>query len=101
MHPLAQGFRTSDPNIENEPRIVAHGGTISLVTTNGELWQVFDSEGPNGELRDYPLSDDRVYARIFVRMDREAEPRIHRFRDGESRSTSPIEIAGQLERAEP
>jgi hypothetical protein len=99
MHPLTQELATKRASLDGAPRIVAHEGTISVVTPNGQIWQVFDSEGPNGEMRPYPLSDDRVYARIFVRMDQEAEPRIYRFTPEESRSTSAVALQSQLERA--
>lgn len=99
MHPLTQELATKRASLDGEPRIVAHGGVISIVTPNGEIWQVFDLDSPNGEMRDYPLSDDRVYARIFVRMDAQSEPRIYRFASDESRSTGPVPLLTQLEGA--
>jgi hypothetical protein len=99
MHPLTQELATKRANLDGEPRIVAHGGVISIVTPTGEIWQVFDLDSPDGAMRDYPLSDDRVYARIFVRMDAQAEPRIYRFAAGESRSTGPVPLLMQLEGA--
>jgi hypothetical protein len=99
MHPLTQELATKRASLDGEPRIVAHEGTISIVTPAGQIWQVFDSEGPNGEMRNLPLSDDRVWARIFIRMDQDAEPRIYRFSADESRSTAAMSLLAQLERS--
>jgi hypothetical protein len=99
MHPLTQELATKRASLDGEPRIVAHAGVISIVTPTGEIWQVFDLDSPNGQMRDYPLSDDRVYARIFVRMDAQAEPRIYRFANEETRSTGAMALLRQLEGA--
>lgn len=99
MHPLTHELATQRASSAGEPRIVAHDGTISIVTPAGEIWQVFDSEGPDGGIRAYPLSDERIPARIFVRADGDNMVRIYRFADNESRSTGARPLIAQLERA--
>ena len=100
MHPLTHELAMRRAGIDGEPRIVAHAGTLSIVTPRGEIWQVFDSEGPNREVRSCPLSDERIYARIFVRTDADAPARVYRFRVQESRSTGPWPLLAQLAHAE-
>jgi hypothetical protein len=99
MHPLTHELATTRASLDGEPRIVAHAGTLWIVTPSGEIWQVFDSEGPNGEMRPCPLSDDRVWARIFVRVDADNGARIYRFAADESRSTGARPLLLQLEQA--
>lgn len=99
MHPLTHELAVKRASLDGEPRIVAHAGTIWIVTPQGAIWQVFDSEGPDGSMRAYPLSDDRVAARIFVRVDGADTVRMYRFGLGESRSTGAQPLARQLERA--
>jgi hypothetical protein len=101
MHPLTYEMASKRASLDGEPRIVAHGGTIWIVTPQGEIWQVFDSEGPNGTMRNMPLSDDRVWARIFVRIDEDTDVRIYRFGADESRSAGPLPLLAQLKRATP
>ena len=99
MHPLTHQLAVNRAGLDGEPRIVAHSGTISIVTPTGEVWQVFDSEGPGGHMRACPLNDDRVAARIFVRTGADTKVRIYRFGVDELRSTAPRPLLSQLERA--
>ena len=98
MHPLTHELAVKRASLDGEPRIVAHAGTMSIVTPGGEIWQVFDSEGPNREMRACPLSDARVWARIFIRAG-DSAARIYRFGVAESRSTGAWTLLAQLERA--
>lgn len=99
MHPLTHQLAVKRASLDGEPRIVAHAGTMSIVTPGGEIWQVFDSEGPNREMRACLLSDARVWARIFVRADGDNAARIYRFGVAESRSTGAWTLLAQLEGA--
>lgn len=99
MHPITHQLAVKRASLDGEPRIVAHSGTISIVTPSGEVWQVFDSEGPGRQMRACPLSDDRVAARIFIRTDGDNSVRIYRFGLDESRSAGPRPLLAQLERA--
>lgn len=99
MHPLTHQLATQRASSDGEARIVAHSGDLFIVTPTGEVWQVFDSEGPNGETRANPRDDVRVWARIFISGATGNPVRIYRFGIGESRSTSPIRLLLQLERA--
>ena len=83
---------------DGEPRIVSHGTTISIVTPRGEVWRVFDSEGPDGDTRTMPRNDTAVWARIFVGDDG-VIVRIYRFGIGESRGVTARRLMEQLERA--
>lgn len=96
VHPLTHELAVKRANTDGEPRIVAHAGTLSIVTPGGEIWQVFDSDGPNKGMRPCPLSDDRVWARVFIRADDDTAARIYKFGPGESRSTGPWPLLAQL-----
>ena len=99
MHPLTHELAVKRASLDGEPRIVAHAGSLSIVTPCGEIWQVFDSEGPDGAMRSCPLSDERVAARIFVRADGDTTVRIYRFGVDESRATAARPLVDQLLRA--
>lgn len=99
MHPLTHEIALKRASFDGEPRIVAHAGTISIVTPSGEIWQVFDSEGPGGEMRASPRSDPQVWARIFILAGRDNVARIYRFGISESRSTGAGQLLAQLMRA--
>ena len=86
-------------SLDGEPRIVSHGGTMSIVTPDGEIWHVIDSEGPDGETHMSPRNHARVWARIFVEADNDETVRIYRFGSEESRSTVARMLLTQLERA--
>jgi hypothetical protein len=96
MHPVTHELAVQRANLDGEPRIVAQAGTLSIVTPRGEIWQVFDSDGPGKGMRSCPLSDDRVWARVFIRADDDSTARIYRFAAGESRSTAPWPLVAQL-----
>ena len=98
MHPLTHQLAVKRASLDGEARIVAHAGSLSIVNAAGETWHVFDAEGPTGELRACPLNDERIWARVFINADGEAR-RIYRFGLTESRSTAPLALLGQLERA--
>jgi hypothetical protein len=83
---------------DGEPRIVSNGNTISIVTPRGEVWRVFDSEGPDGDMRRTPRNDSGVWARIFVGDDG-LIVRIYRFGIGENRGVTARRLMEQLERA--
>jgi hypothetical protein len=99
MHPLTHELAVKRASLDGSPRIVAHAGTISIVTPSGEIWQVFDSEGPNAEMRATPRNDENVWARIFVRAGGDQAARIYRFGTGESRSPGAGALLAQLMRA--
>jgi hypothetical protein len=99
MHPVTRELAVKRASTDGEPRLVAQGKTIYIVTPRGEIWQVFDSEGPDGEMRAMPKNDMGVWARIFVGAEANSPVRIYRFGIGESRSPSARRLYEQLERA--
>ena len=97
MHPLTREMAINHASLDGEPRIVSHGGTMSIVTPGGEIWHVIDSEGPDGETHMAPRNHSRVWARVFVADDDTV--RIYRFGREESRSTTARMLLAQLQRA--
>jgi hypothetical protein len=98
MHPQTRQLAVNQASADGEARIIADSGGMFLVTPGGDLWQVFDFEGQNGETRADPRNSPGVRARIFVGIETNATVRICRFDAGESRSTVPRSLLEQLER---
>jgi hypothetical protein len=99
MHPLTREISVKRTSLDGEPRIIAHGGMISIVTPSGEIWHVLDSEGPDGVTHMSPRNDAGIWARIFIEAETEERTCIYRFGIGESRSTIAQRVFAQLERA--
>jgi hypothetical protein len=81
---------------DGQARVIAHGDTLYLVTPIGEVWRVFDSEGPDRETRGLPRNDQAVWGRIFIGSGGAAVTKIYRFDGRESRSTFPEHLFQQL-----
>ena len=98
MHPQTRQLAVNHASADGEARIIADSGGMFLVTPRGDLWQVFDFEGSDGETHAEPSNSPGVRARIFVGIETNPAVRICRFEAGESRSTVPRNLLDQLER---
>ena len=99
MHPLTRRLAVTMASTDGEPRLISHANTLYLVTPPGEVWRVFDSDGPDGDTRSLPRNDPQVWGRIFVGSGAEPTVRIYRFGDDESRAVTAEQIYAQLRHA--
>jgi hypothetical protein len=99
MHPLTRQLATVMASNDGIPRVIKHASTIFLVTPEGEVWRIFDSDGPDGERRSEPANDPEVWARIFIGSGPKSVTRIYRFAFGESRSIAAEALVDQLRRS--
>jgi hypothetical protein len=99
MHPLSRTLALSMASTDGHARVIAHADTLYLVTPTGEVWRVFDSEGPDRETRGLPRNDRAVWGRIFIGSGGAAATKIYRFAVGESRSALPEDLVQQLRAA--
>jgi hypothetical protein len=98
MHPLTHHVAVTRSLADGAPRIIVQQNAMYLVTPEGEVWQMFDTDGSGWLAGGIPRNDAAVLARIFVRAD-DALVRIYRFGIGERRSTTAWHMLVQLERA--
>jgi hypothetical protein len=99
MHPLTRELALRQACSDGNPRVVVDTRTMFIVTPEGEIWRIFDSQGTDGEPRVTPRNEPGIVARIFIKTGEERPYCIYRFGLGESRSTSPHRLFLQLERA--
>jgi hypothetical protein len=78
------------------PRLVRQFTALFLVTPQGDVWRVFDSDEETGANRFAPTSDPEVRARVFIGSGTEPVSHVHRFREGESRSIAADRLYEQL-----
>jgi hypothetical protein len=81
---------------EAVPRLVRQLTTLFLVTPEGDVWRVYDSDEPSGAARFAPTSNPSVRSRVFVGSGPQPIARIYLFRDGEPRSTAADRLYEQL-----
>jgi hypothetical protein len=98
MQPQTRQLAINHASADGEARIISDSGGMFLVTPRGDLWQIFDFEGQNGDTHPEPRNSPAVRARIFVGLEANPTVRICRFDAGESRSTVPRHLLEQLER---
>ena len=83
------------------PRLVRQFTALFLVTPQGDVWRIFDSEEPDGGSRVAPTDDPHVCSRVFIGSGPQPIVRVHRFHDGEARSISAERLFEQLGAATP
>jgi hypothetical protein len=96
MHPLTGQLAAVMASTDAVPRLVRQLSTLFLVTPQGEVWRIFDSDGPDTETRSAPSNDPHVWARIFIGSGATPIVRVYRFRDAESRSINAERLFEQL-----
>src|SRR5512140_2975241 len=86
MDPLSRRLASALASTDGFPHVIRHSGaTLFLVTPLGEVWRVYDSDGPEGERRE-PSNDPGAWARIFIGSGSDGVTRIHRFTGAETRA---------------
>ena len=78
------------------PRLVRQFTALFLVTPQGSVWRVFDSDDASGESRYAPSSDPRVATRVFIGSGAKPLIRVYAFPPGEPRSISADRLYDQL-----
>jgi hypothetical protein len=96
MYPLTGQLAAAVASTDAAPRLVRQFTALFLVTPQGDVWRIFDSDEPDGTTRTAPTNDPNVWARIFIGSGSNPVVRIYRFRDGESRSISAERLLDQL-----
>jgi hypothetical protein len=96
MHPLTGQLAAVMASTDAIPRLVRQFTALFLVTPQGDVWRIFDSDGPDNETRSAPTNEPHVWARIFIGSGVTPIVRVYRFLDGESRSISAGRLYEQL-----
>jgi hypothetical protein len=96
MNPLTGQLAAVRASTDAAPRLVRQFTTLFLVTPQGDVWRIFDSDGPDGTTHSAPSNDPGVWTRIFMGSGSNPLVRMYRFRDGESRSISAERLLEQL-----
>jgi hypothetical protein len=96
MHPISRQLAVTMASGDGMPRVIADRSTLYLVTPQGDVWRVFDSNEPGGEPRHAPVDDPAVSVRIFIGSGPNGIVRLHRFSAGESRAIGPADLNRQL-----
>jgi len=96
MHPLTGQLAAVVASTDAIPRLVRQFTALFLVTPQGDVWRIFDSDGPDAETRSAPTNDPHVWARIFIGSGTTPVVRVYRFADGEGRSISAERLFEQL-----
>jgi hypothetical protein len=101
MHPITGQLAAVVASTDAVPRLVRQFTALFLVTPQGEVWRIFDSDEPSGETRFAPTNDPHVVSRIFIGSGPNPIVRVYRFLDGEARSISAERLHEQLAAAKP
>lgn len=97
MHPLTGQLAAVVASTNAIPRLVRQFTALFLVTPQGDVWRVFDSDETDGGSRSSPTNDPGVLARVFIGSGTDPVIRLYRFRDGETRSVSAERLLEQLD----
>ena len=102
---LATTMRTSPAGVaaglpDRGPRLLRQFSAFFLVTPDGEVWRVFDSD-ETGANREAPSRDPHTPARVFLASEKDDIARIYRFRDAESRVPDALLLFEQLKAGAP
>jgi hypothetical protein len=95
--PLAAIMASTD----GVPRIVRHSSAFFLVTPQGDVWRVFDSDDERGQSRYAPASDPKTRARVFVGSGAKPVVRLYLFQGEEARAMDADHLMSQMRGAEP
>ena len=101
MHPLTGQLAAVMASTDAVPRLVRQFTALFLVTPQGDVWRVFDSDDANGETRYAPTSDPKVRTRVFIGSGPRPDVRVYEFQSGEPRSIAADRLHEQLVTAKP
>jgi hypothetical protein len=96
MHPLTGQPASVTASTDAVPRLVRQFAALFLVTPQGDVWRIYDSDDPNDAAHSAPANDPNVRTRTFTGSGSSPAVRIYRFREGESRSISAERLLEQL-----
>ena len=99
MHALSGQLAAVVASTDAVPRLVRQFTALFLVTPQGDVWRIFDSDESSGDTRFAPTNDPHVRSRVFIGSGSQPVIRTYRFLDGESRSISAERLLEQLQTA--
>ena len=82
------------------PRIVRQANAVFLVSPQGAVWRIFDSDDATGESRYAPGTNPFARSRIFMGSGAKPVTKIYAFRVDEPRSVGAERLHEQLLAAE-
>lgn len=101
MHPLTGQLAAVMASTDAVPRLVRQFTALFLVTPQGDVWRVFDSDDVSGATRYAPSSDPKVCTRVFIGSGPRPDIRVYAFKTGEPRSIDAERLYDQLVSAKP
>lgn len=96
MDPLRGQLAGVGAGTDAVPRLVRQFTALFLVTPEGDVWRIFDSDDASGETRYAPSSDPRVRTRVFIGSGARPVVRVYSFQGTEPRSISADRLYEQL-----
>lgn len=96
MHSLTGQLAAVMASTDAVPRLVRDVAALFLVTPQGDVWRIFDSDDLNGERRFSPASDPDAKTRIFIGSGARPASRLYAFKPEEPRSASADRLYEQL-----
>jgi hypothetical protein len=96
MHPLTGQLAAVVASTDAVPRLVRQFTALFLVTPQGDVWRIFDSDEASGQTRFAPANDPQVLVRVFMGSGTQPAVKLYSFADGESRSISAERLYEQL-----
>jgi hypothetical protein len=101
MHPSFGQLAAIMASTDGVPRVVRQANALFLVSPQGAVWRIFDSDDAAGESRYVPGTNPFARTRIFVGAGAKPEVKIYAFRQDEPRSVGAERLHEQLLAAEP
>jgi hypothetical protein len=99
MHSLSGQLAAIMASTDAVPRLVRQFTALFLVTPQGDVWRVFDSDDATGETRYSPSSDPNVRTRVFLGSGDRPIIMVYGFNKDEPRSISAERLYEQLKLA--
>ena len=96
MHPLTGQLASIMASTDGVPRLVRQQAALFLVTPQGDVWRIFDSDDATGENRFAPSTDPGNVTRVFIGSGATPLIKLYHFQPGEPRSTSAERLYDQL-----
>ena len=101
MHPQTEQLAPVAAGTDGAPRLVRQFTALFLVTPQGDVWRIYDSDDLSGEMRYAPSNDPGVRARVFIGSGASPAMKVYIFPAGEPRSINAERLYDQLTRARP
>ena len=96
MHPLTGQLAAIMASTDGVPRLVRQHTALFLVTPQGDVWRIVDSDDAGGEHRFAPSSDPGIRTRVFIGSGATPAIKLYHFQAGEPRSTNAERLYDQL-----